>query len=498
MPLLSLPQEAQVLERFRPAFTAPTYERFLVLCVGAIITMGRRSVSHILWSAGCLMDGHASSYHRFFSAARWSLWPIARVLAAMVIELVPQDQPVVVIADDTVDQHRGDHVFAKGCHRDAVRSSWTRTVFKFGHRWVVLAVSVRLPLCTRDWALPVLMALYVAPPKPAAAAAAAAAAANNDNDNDNDKSKNGKNKKQRLTPELRKRDASGKLPPRHKTPALLARQMIATLMRWFPDRQFLLLGDWGFASHDLAWFCHRHRRRVTLVARTRSDMNLYALPPAKRPGGRRGSPPRKGRKLPTPAQAVAAAHAPRRHARVRWYGNGVRDLQILGGCGGWYRHRGSNRAALVPVRWVCVRDPASGREDYFYTTDPSMAPEQIVEAFAGRWPIEVTFEEVRAHLGFETTRHWCKNSVLRVAPCLLGLFSVVSLIYAELAGQNKVVVHTTPCYAKADPTFADALASVRRLLWERVILEHAPFGRHVARLPTPIRQMLLEHLTAAA
>ena len=152
----------------------------------------------------------------------------------------------------------------------------------------------------------------------------------------------------------------------------------------------------------------------------------------------------------------------------------------------------------MPVRWVCVLDPASGREDYFYTTDPSMAPERIVECFAGRWPIEVTFEEVRAHLGFETTRHWCKNSVLRVAPCQLGLFSVVSLVYAELARQGKVLVHTTPCYAKADPTFADALAAVRRLLWERVILEHAPFGRHVAQLPTPIHQMLLEHLTAAA
>lgn len=110
-PLLSpslLPREVQVLERFRPAFTAPTYERFLVLCVGAIITMGRRSVSRILWSAACLMDGHASGYHRFFSAARWSTWALARVLAAAVMELVPPDRPVVVIADDTVDQHRGD------------------------------------------------------------------------------------------------------------------------------------------------------------------------------------------------------------------------------------------------------------------------------------------------------------------------------------------------------------------------------------------------------
>ena len=497
--MLSLPREAQFLEQFRPAFSRPTYQRFLVLCVGAIVTMGRRSVSRILWSVRCLMHGHPSSYHRFFSHARWSLWPLARVLAAMVMELVPKDQTVVVIADDTVDQHRGDHVFGKGCHRDAVRSSWTRTVFKFGHKWVVLAVRVQLPLCTRAWALPVLAALYVPPPKEQSKTAEQAEPHKENSAKAKAKNKGDKKtggKKQRLTPELRKRDEAGVLPPRHKTAALLARQMTATLMHWFPDRRFILLGDWGFASHDLALFCHRHRRRVTLVARTRSDMNLYALPPARRPG-RRGFPPRKGRKLPTPAQAVAAT-ASRAQVRVRWYGNGVRDLQLLGGCGGWYRHRGSGRAALIPVRWVYVHDPKSGREDYFYTTDPSLTPRQIVEGFADRWPIEVTFEEVRANLGFETSRHWCRNSVLRVAPCLLGLFSVVSLIYAHLARQGKVIVHATPCYPKTDPTFADALAAVRRLLWEQVILPHAPFGGHVAQLPTPIREMLLEHVTAAA
>ena len=504
--MLSLPGQAKVLEQLRPAFTAPTYQRFLVLCVGAIVTMGRRSVSRILWSVRCLMRGDASSYHRFFSHARWSLWPLARVLAALVLELVPQDQPVLVLADDTVDQHRGDHVYGKGCHRDAVRSSWSRTVFKFGHKWVTLAVSVRLPLCTRPWALPVLAALYLALPKPPPQTQTDPPTAPEAGKDKSKKKKGGKKKgnpssggkKQRLTPELRKRDESGVLPPRHKTPALLARQLIAVLMHWFPDRKFILLGDWGFASHDLALFCHRHRRRLKLVARCRSDMNLYALPPARRPG-RRGCPPRKGRKLPTPAQAVAAAATtPRRRARLHWYGNSVRDLELLGGCGGWYRHRGSGRAALIPVRWVYVLDPTSGREDFFYSTDPSLRPEQIVELFAGRWAIEVTFEEARAHLGLETTRHWCKNSVLRVAPCLLGLFTVVSLIYARLAAQGKVKVHGTPCYHKTNPTFADALAAVRRLLWEQVILPHTPGGECLENLPPALREMLLEHVTAAA
>jgi hypothetical protein len=500
-PPLSLPPEASVLERLRPAFTAPTYERLLVLCVGAIVAMGRRTVSRVLWSVRCLVRGHPSSYHRFFSRARWPMLPLAKVLAAMALELVPEGEAVEVVADDTVDGCDGDHAYGTGCHRDAVRSSRSRTVFKFGHKWASLAVRVPLPLCKRRWALPLLSALCLPRPgdkKDQEAEGAEGPEGAEGAEGRGQKPGKKRGKKQRLTSELRKRDAAGVLPPRHKTPPLLARQMLAVLMHWFPQRRFVLLGDWGFACHDLAWFCHRHRRRVTLVGRARSDLSLYALPPRRRPY-RRGRPPLKGRKLPTPAQSVAAADpACRRHATVSWYGDSTHELELLGGCGGWYRHRGSGRAALVPLRWVWARDPKSGREDYFYSTDPSLPPERLLGLFCGRWSIEVTFEEVRAHLGFETTRHWCRQSVLRVAPCLLALFTVVSLIYAEIARRRDVKVHRTPCYRKAEPTFADALAAVRRLLWEQVILPHLPGGGLVAKLPAATREVLLEHLTAAA
>src|SRR5947209_12689905 len=111
--MLALPREAQLLERLRPAFTAPTYQRVLVLLVGAIVAMGRRTVSRILWAARCLSQGHASSYHRVFSAAHWSPWPLARIVATAVLELIPADQPVMLDADDTVAEHRGRHVFGK-------------------------------------------------------------------------------------------------------------------------------------------------------------------------------------------------------------------------------------------------------------------------------------------------------------------------------------------------------------------------------------------------
>jgi hypothetical protein len=76
---------------------------------------------------------------------------------------------------------------------------------------------------------------------------------------------------------------------RHKTPAQLARQLFATLIHWFPEQTFTLLGDGGYATTDLAHFCARHGRH--LVSRIRDDAGLYASPPARRRGAK--GPPRR-------------------------------------------------------------------------------------------------------------------------------------------------------------------------------------------------------------
>jgi hypothetical protein len=122
--MLALTPAAEPLIRsFARAFTRPTYRRFVLLLVGAIVTSGRRTVSRVLWTVRSLVAGDPSSYHRFFSAARWSLWPLGRVLATAVLRWVPVDEAVIVGGDDTVAAHNGRRVYGRGCHRDAVRSS---------------------------------------------------------------------------------------------------------------------------------------------------------------------------------------------------------------------------------------------------------------------------------------------------------------------------------------------------------------------------------------
>ena len=93
-----------------------------------------------------------------------------------------------------------------------------------GHQWVVLAVNVRFPFSAR--------------PGPCRCCA-------------------------RAVPHPGGRHAGGAA---HKTPITLARQLVAALLHWFPDRRFVLLGDGHYASHELARFCRGHRRRLTLVS----------------------------------------------------------------------------------------------------------------------------------------------------------------------------------------------------------------------------------------
>lgn len=451
-PMLSLPGEAHFLEQFRAVFGEPTFRRVLLLCVGAIVADGRKTVSRLLWVARALRVGHASSYHRVFSRSTWSALAAARVLAGLVAAAVGEG-PLRLVVDDTTEQRRGDRVYGKGTHRDAVRSSRSHVVHLFGLKWVILAVLVNFRFTTRPWALPVLVALY------------------------------------------RPGKLNAKEGRRHKTPTGLARGLVTLMLRWFPDRSFILLGDGGYASCELACFCNRRRGRLTLVSRFRPDAALYQPPPP--PTGKRGRPARKGAKLPSPQQTVEKSSQPI-EASVDWYGGKKRDLRLTAGSGLWYSHRGGR---VVPVQWVHVADARnpSRRAEYFYSTDAAMAPAQLVGLYTGRWPIEVTIQEAKQRLGLGSTRQYKESSVLRATPCILALYSLVSLAFAARCKTHRSQLTPRPgSYQKQTVSFSDALICIRRLLWAQTILEHMPGGKMIRKLPQIFTDTLLDLLADVA
>lgn len=449
VPTAALP----LLRSVAGACVLPTAKRLLHLMVGAILTTGRRTISNLLRAIRGLAPGHPSSYHRVFSRRRWSVWPLARGLADLILRHWAPEGSVPLAGDDTVDEHRGAKVYGKGRHRDPVRSTRSYTAYRWGHKWVVLAILVRFPFARRPWALPVLVALYRSP----------------EWDREHQR--------------------------RHKTPARLLRQLGAVLLHWFPGRHFTLTGDGGYGSHEMARFAHRHRRRLTLVSRFVPKAQLYEPAPVisgKRPAHR---PRKKGDKLPTPEAVVATAGpADRAACNVSWYGGGRRDIEVVTGTGNWHR----NGEGLVPLRWVHVRDrTGTHREDYLFSTDPEMAATGVVETYTGRWNIETTLQEMRAYMGLETTRGWKEATVLRLAPCLFGLFSTVAVLYALLPARTKAAGRVG-WPGKADTTFSDAITAVRRWLWVDWVFASHGFDAAFSKLSRPFQEALLSALAPPA
>lgn len=145
-----------------------------------------------------------------------------------------------------------------------------------------------------------------------------------------------------------------------------------------------------------------------------------------------------------------------------WYGTGERRIEIASATAVWH-HSG---LPGVPIRWVLIRDPQKCFEPQaLLCTDPARDPTQIVTWFVRRWQVEVTFQEARAHLGVETQRQWSDKAIARTTPCLLALFSIVTLLATQLPARERRQVAATAWSTKPHPTFSDALAAVRRAIW---------------------------------
>jgi DDE superfamily endonuclease len=444
-----LPRHArQLLDTLAPAFTRPAFLRFVVLVLGAILTLGSRTVANLLRTLGDLAPGHFSSFHRLLSRCRWQSRRLVRALVATLLRRFLPDGPIPLVGDDTVAEHPGPKVYGKGCHRDPVRSTHSFTTYRWGHKWVVLALLVRFPFARRLWALPVLVALY-------------------------------------LTEE-----ANTKQRRRHQTPSPLLRQQVCALLHWFPDRRFVLAADGNYATHELARRAARFPGRLTFVSKFYPKANPYA--PAPRYAGH-GRPPEKGPELPAPAAVVANA-GKRQRLNVGWYGGGRRDVAVVTGTGLWYR----SGEGVVPVRWVFVQDlTGTHRDEYFFTTDQGLSPTAIIETYTGRWNIETTFQELRSYAGLETTRGWCRNTVLRAEPCLFGLYTVVALLYAALPARD-ARVRGVEWPRKRDVTFSDAITAVRRWLWQQWVFAIPGYSEDFQKLPAGFRSWLLSGLAPAS
>ncbi|HEU4455797.1 MAG TPA: transposase [Longimicrobium sp.] len=436
---------------FAPLFTRPTAWHALRLLEGAILTVGRRTVASALRSIGRQDTPHFQNYHRVLSRARWSCHKAGKILLLRLLDAFLPDGPLVFGLDDTIERRWGPKIKARSIYRDPVRSSRGHFVKASGLRWVSVMLLTKIPWAQRIWALPVLTV---------------------------------------LAPSERFSEQAGR---RHKTIVDWARQMILQLRRWLPDRALIAVVDSAYAGQVL--FDRLVRAGVTVVAQIRLDSALHAPPPPRQPG-KRGRTRKVGDRLPKLSEQLVHPKTSWQRARVNfWYGGSDVELEFATGTAIWY-YRGN---PAVRIRWVLVRDPAGKFESRaFASTDVEMDPLTILRHYVSRWSVEVTFEEARRHLGIESQRQWSDLAIARTTPCLLGIFSIVTLLADRLHQKGLLHVRRAAWYEKSLPTFSDALASVRRHLWSSPILSHSRFGDDCDFIPGPLFQRLTDALAYAA
>ena len=263
--------------------------------------------------------------------------------------------------------------------------------------------------------------------------------------------------------------------------------------RWLPGREIVLVSDSGFSALD--FLAALARRGMICITRLRLDAALYEPAPPRRPGTI-GRPRTKGKRLPTLAAVLADPGTLWQRVAVPGRsGEGARIVETHSATAVW-RHSGM---PIVPIRWVLLRDP-QGRFDpqALLCTDPACDPLQIVRWFIQRWQLEVTFREVRDHLGVETQRQWSDKAIARTTPCLLGMFSIVTLLAARLCQQARSCASVTAWYHKQQPTFTDTLAAVRRQIWAEQGLIISAHSTKAAKLRPGLRKGIAYALCHAA
>ncbi len=453
--MLTLPDPIiPILQPFSTLFQRRTWMKVQVLLVGVILAPRKRTITSALRVMGLDDDDGFAKYHHVLNRAAWSSLRLSGALLSLLIHRFDHgDGPLVFGIDETIERRRGRRIKAKGIYRDAARSSDSHLVKASGLRWISLMWLTTIPWAHRTWALPVLTA---------------------------------------LAPSERYNRKMGRT---HKKITDWARQMILQLRRWLPDRPIVMVADSGYAALDLLHFCQSMSQPVAFITRLRLDAALYEPAPTRLPG-QMGRPRLKGQRLPTLRELLDRPDTRRSRTSVAWYDNDTRTVELSSHTALWY-HSGK---PPVPIRWVLIRDPLGQlNSQALLCADPAVAPIRIVEWFALRWRIEVTFQEVRAHLGVETQRQWSDLAIARTTPALLALFSWITLAAELLRREGSVPTRSAAWYAKSEPTFSDAIALARHHMWRAsetfCVSKRKP---DIVKVPALLFNRLIESLTYAA
>jgi hypothetical protein len=444
-----------LLQQFANVFTKPTYQTFVAIVAGWVLSQRHRFITEVIFSSGNLDKGHWSRFHRFFSHAAWDIDTFSMSLAKLVMTILAPGATLLWAVDDTLCRKRGLTLYGVGMHHDPLISSRDKPLTSWGHDWVVLCLILVHPFWapTKVFALPIAARLYR-------------------NRQGLTKGKKGKGKSSQV-----KTRAQAKADPTHRSRPELALGLIQMVAQWFPDDEIVMLGDSTYGGKSVLSYLPGN---VHLISRVAANAALYEPAPPKTKGTK-GRARKKGRRLPGMAEWAADPKQPWTRQEFDQFGLhaalAVKTIQAL------YYKAGRDRLLTI----VLVRDLEGKRPDaMFYCTKLSWTAREILSTFAYRWSIECTFEYCKQFLGLEDPANRLPKAVERTAPMALFIYSIV-VVWFHQTGHPYLQFPFRPWYPhKKEPSFADLLTTLRRLSYQEKIDRVAP---KQSRLKTWITQL---------
>ncbi len=196
----SIPSLAPVLQCLLPAFTQPSFQTQIEVLLGWVMCLGKRTEYRVFQAIQADMpisrkERHPfDRFYNFFSRSAWTVHDLARQIAVAVVIRCNPHGLLYLVVDDTLLHKRGKHVYGLGWFRDAVASTAKRVATASGNHWVVVGLAIRIPSTSKIYCLPIHAMLHLAGKK-------------------------------------------------NKSEATLAKEMLHDILRWFPDRKLVLVGD---------------------------------------------------------------------------------------------------------------------------------------------------------------------------------------------------------------------------------------------------------------
>ena len=447
--MLTLPPGFQrTISVFSTAFRKGVWPKAQLLLTGAIICPGSRTVCNLLRSVGLQGERCFPKFHRLLSLDKWSTKWLSEVLLKLLLDtFTSPGQALVFGIDDTIERRWGRRINKRGIYRDPVRSSKSHFVKCSGLRWLSLMLLTGLPWLEAGvyWALPVLTV---------------------------------------LCPSERFYESCDKQP---KKLTDWARQIITWLGRRKNnlDRPLYLTGDGSFATYEL--FMHAQSLGIGMIARMKLSARLFYLPWAQWPKSKRGPKPLVGARLSDMEKRLSDRRVKwTRLIFSEWYGNRNKEMMITSGVAIWHK----SNTVMVKIKWILIKDPEGKLDPVLLAcTDTALSAEKIVTFFVRRWRVEVTFAEVRRHLGVETQRQWSDLAIERSTPSLMALLSIVCLMANTLHQRQPIQPNATAWYRKTAITFSDVLGAVRLEIWQKGKLSTSLFQPHVGSYSAKIRHL---------